>query len=151
MPRLGSTRELPIGGGQNYPRTADSRERYLLTLHNNTGLPVERVRSLFERYGTRAEAIARFSAQQQPDSSLRSTATYSRAEIQFIAIHEKVVRLDDLILRRTLMAMLGELDGALLEELAALLGEALEWDDHRRQTELNRTLDLLADVHGVTL
>jgi len=42
-----------------------------------------------------------------PDAPLACHAGYSRREIEFLALNERVVHLDDLILRRTLMALLG--------------------------------------------
>ena len=39
------------------------------------------------------------------------------------------MHLEDIVLRRTLLAMLGMLDRALLVELAKLCGDALGWSD----------------------
>ncbi len=60
-------------------------------------------------------------------------------------------RLDDLILRRTLMGMLGEVSLPLLEELAAIISPVLEWSQPDAGAEVERTVQLLSRVHGVTL
>jgi glycerol-3-phosphate dehydrogenase len=59
--------------------------------------------------------------------------------------------LDDLVLRRTIMGLLGQLSLELLEELAVLLAAELEWPPERTQQEIARTAALLSKVHGVRL
>jgi glycerol-3-phosphate dehydrogenase len=65
--------------------------------------------------------------------------------------HEKVIHLDDFVLRRTKLAMLGRLTREMVEELAEILGNVLEWDRERINAEAARTLSILADRHGVDL
>lgn len=84
-------------------------------------------------------------------AALKTDPIFTRAEILTIAQKEKVTHLDDLILRRTLLAYLGRLDRSLLEQMAQWTGEALGWSEEQRQTELQRTLNILAEQHGVTL
>jgi glycerol-3-phosphate dehydrogenase len=110
----------------------------------------ERVKVLFDRYGTRAETIAThmnggtdFVVKALPDFSLR--------EIVFLAQHEKICHLDDLVLRRSMLAMLGRLTRAMIDELAKVLGNTLGWTEEQRATEVQRTLSILADRHGVRL
>ncbi len=148
--RRKDTRELPVGGGRGYPRTPEEVRRSLEAIVAWTGLPAERVRVLFERYGTRAEGIASYTVR-AADAPLKSLPSYSRREIGFLAQHEKVARLDDLLLRRSMLAMLGYLKRAAVEELAEVLAESLDWDAGRRQAELARTFEILADRHGVRL
>ena len=85
------------------------------------------------------------------DARLRLTADYTRAEILSMAQQEKVIHLDDLILRRTLLAYLGQLNHLLLEQLAGWLGEALGWTDPEKNAEIERCLEMLSDQHGVRL
>lgn len=148
--RQKSTHELPIGGGRNYPRTAEEQKRYLDGLAAWTGFSSERVRSLFERYGTRAEAVAMFLSK-QPDQPLKSLPDFSRREIGFLCQQEQVVHLDDILLRRTMLAMLGRLTRAVVEEVADAAAESLGWTGDQKKAEAARTLDLLASRHGVGL
>jgi glycerol-3-phosphate dehydrogenase len=78
-----------------------------------------------ERNGTGADRVAAY-LQAGPDALLSCHSGYSRREIEFIARHERVVHLDDLILRRTLMGMLGEVSLPLLKELATIISPVLE-------------------------
>jgi glycerol-3-phosphate dehydrogenase len=149
-PRKKTTHELPIGGGRNYPHTPEEQKRYLDGLAAWTGFSAERVQSLFKRYGTRAEAVALFLTK-QTDRPLESLPNYSRREIAFLAVNERLVHLDDLILRRSLIGMLGQLTRPALDELADVVGESLGWDAAQRKAEVVRTLDLLAARHSVRL
>jgi glycerol-3-phosphate dehydrogenase len=149
-PRQKSTHELPIGGGRNYPHTPEEQKRYLDGLAAWTGFSTERVRSLFDRYGTRAETVALFISK-QADQPLKSLPEFSRREIAFLCQNEKVIHLEDLVLRRTLLAMLGQLTRAGVEELSEGAGESLGWDGERIKAEAARTLDLMATRHGIRL
>jgi glycerol-3-phosphate dehydrogenase len=147
-PRLARSADLPIGGGKGYPTTAAEKSAWLASLKEKTHLPVQRLGVLLDRYGTRAEAVAQFMSA-APDRPLRSLPEYSQREIQFMAAQECIVHLDDLILRRTIMALLGQLSLELLEELAVVLAPVLEWSQERTQQEVARTVKLLREVHGV--
>jgi glycerol-3-phosphate dehydrogenase len=149
-PRLATSADLPIGGGKGYPQTAAEKSAWLGSLERKTRLPTERLIALLDRYGTRAEEVAQFTSA-APDQPLHSLPEYSQREIQFMASQESIVHLDDLILRRTIMALLGQLSLDVLEELAAVLAPALKWSQERTQQEITRTLKLLCKVHGVEL
>jgi glycerol-3-phosphate dehydrogenase len=149
-PRLASSADLPIGGGKGCPTTAAEKNAWLVSLEEKTHLPVPRLEVLLDRYGTRAEEVAQFMCA-APDRPLRSLPEYSQREIQFMASQESIVHLDDLILRRTIMALLDQLSLDLLEELASVLAPVLEWSQERTQQEIARTLELLSKVHGVKL
>jgi glycerol-3-phosphate dehydrogenase len=103
-----------------------------------------------ERYGTGADKVAAY-MKAGPDAPLAHHRGYSRREIEFIARHERVVHLEDLILRRTLMGMLGEVTLPLLEELAAIMAPVLAWSQPDAAAEVARTVELLKRVHGVML
>jgi glycerol-3-phosphate dehydrogenase len=150
IPRQKDTRALPIGGGRGYSSTPEAVKRSLEGIVAWTGLPAERVRVLFERYGTRAEQLASHIVRGS-DTPLKSLPSYSRRELGFLAQHEKVVRLDDLLVRRSMLAMLGDLKRETVEEIAETLAESLNWDAARRQAEVARTFEILADRHGVRL
>jgi glycerol-3-phosphate dehydrogenase len=82
---------------------------------------------------------------------LKSLPDYTRREIMFLVQNEKVVRLDDLLLRRTMLAMLGRLTKEVVQELADVLGDCIGWDAKQKNSEVTYALDLLSDRHGVRL
>jgi glycerol-3-phosphate dehydrogenase len=138
-PRVRSSADLPIGGGKGYPR-----------LPEGTGLPQERLLTLQKRYGASADRVAAY-MQAGPDAPLANHAGYSRREIEFIALNERVVHLDDLIMRRTLIGILGELTLPLLKELAAVVAQVQQWPKEKTEAEIERTIQLFKKVHGVNL
>lgn len=64
---------------------------------------------------------------------------------------EAVVHLDDLLLRRTPLALFGGLTPARFAAVSALAARTLGWDAARAAAETERTRDLLAARHGVVL
>ena len=83
--------------------------------------------------------------------ALKTDPFYTRSEIDSMAKREKIVHLDDLVLRRTLLAYLGQLTRPLVVELSFALGDCLGWDGVQKKAEVVRTLEILADQHGVRL
>jgi len=83
------------------------------------------------------------------DRLLLTLPDYSLREIIFVVSHEKVLHLDDFILRRSMLAMLGHLSREMLDELAEALANALGWTKEQKEAEVERTLSILADRHGV--
>ena len=138
-PRLRSSADLPIGGGKDYPR-----------LPEGTGLPQKRLLILLERYGTIADHVAAY-MQAGPDAPLAHHSGYSRREIEYMALYERVVHLDDLIMRRTLIGILGELSLPLLKELAAIVSGVLQWPEEKTAAEIERTVQMFKKVYGVIL
>ena len=63
---------------------------------------------------------------------------------------ERVVRLSDIVMRRTSMAFIGEVGYPLLAELAELAAVPLGWDAGRIAEEIAETAELLREKHGVT-
>ena len=100
--------------------------------------PQARLLSLQERYGTGADRVAAY-MQAAPDQPLASLPRYSRREIEFIARNERVLHLDDIILRRTLIGLLGEATRPVIEELAAVVAPVLHWPPHTAAAEVERT------------
>jgi glycerol-3-phosphate dehydrogenase len=148
LTRQKHTRELAIGGGRGYPRYPEEMKRQIESLSAWTGVTRERLKVLFERYGTRAESIATY-MNGGTDFILRTLPDYSLREIIFLAQHEKICHLDDLLLRRSMLAMLGRLTGETINELARALGNALGWNEERKTAQVARALLILEDKHGV--
>jgi glycerol-3-phosphate dehydrogenase len=141
-----STRELPIGGGKGYPKQAAEQEEWIARLAQETGLSAERAELLFRRYGTRAADIA---AQAGPDgdAALAAYPDYSVGEIAFLARSEDVIHLDDFLLRRSMLGMLGRSSEEGLRELGSVLANALGWNEKKIGQEVQRTRDILQSKH----
>jgi glycerol-3-phosphate dehydrogenase len=147
---LVDTKNRPVGGGKNYPVEEAAQGSWLENVATATGLPIERLARLFDRYGTRAESIAQFIAMAE-DFPLKCQPGYSQREIQFIVEQEKVVHLLDFIQRRSLLAMTGRVTKELLAELAEIIGETLGWTKTRSEAEIRQAVSILRDHHGVNV
>lgn len=144
-----STRQMAIGGGRDYPAESE-QEAWCQRVSTETGVPLARVETLFERYGTRAAAYAAFIAEAD-DTPLPHTPDYSTREVDFLARHEKIAHLDDLILRRSILGMYGLATVDMLHELAAVIGPVLGWSEARTAEEIERAAAILRDEHAVDL
>lgn len=87
----------------------------------------------------------------QGAAALRTTPDYTRDQVVWMAHQEKIVHLDDLLLRRTLLGYLGQLTRPRVEQLAGWLGEALGWSGAETSEEVERCLKILVDRHSVSL
>jgi glycerol-3-phosphate dehydrogenase len=131
-----STRDMPIGGGRDYPRDASSRK----VMVDKVGARGE---TLLDRYGTKALAVQGYAAttQDQPTTSLPG---YSTGEIAYICAHENVRRLADLVLRRTAITMEGLLTPDAIQETSKIAAAALGWNKARTAAEIQHAMAELA-------
>ncbi len=151
LPRQQSTANVPIGGGKDYPIQPDTQQQWLAEQQKRSGLSLERIGNLFDRYGTRAAELVEFIMRQEDDEPLSTLPFFSRSEIEYLLQDEQVVHLDDLILRRSLMGMQGWITAVLLEELAQIAAVSFGWSDEQKETELAHTKKVLHDRHQVVL
>ena len=155
LERLGMERRLAsddveIGGGRGYPEDDAAMRRWTSSLAERTGLDKERIDTLLQRYGTRADQVAVFITE-APDEPLQHHPTYTRREIEFIVRNERIVHIDDLVLRRTAIALLGELTRDLLAELTEIAAGAGQWSADRVGSEIDRAGAILLDRFGIDL
>ena len=151
LPRTVSTEGLAIGGGRNFPAT-DAAHQVWVTAHGDE-VGADRAAALLARYGTRASEVIDFLTDPTApaDVPLVHNSAYSRREIEFLASTESVVRLIDVLLRRTSMAFVGSVTTPLIEELSGVVAPVLGWDAGRMAEEIELARSILSDVHGVTL
>jgi len=148
LPRKISTRDLEIGGGRSYPKDQLAQEKWVEAAASQNGIPTERVRTIFERYGTKAKSIAAYISQ-GTDTPLNFLPGFSQREIEFICQNEKVIHLDDFILRRSMLAKLGQVSLSIISEISRIAADTLDWSADRRNQEIERTFRLLSQDHGV--
>ncbi|WP_110654862.1 glycerol-3-phosphate dehydrogenase/oxidase [Salinicola halimionae] len=161
LARLGRRREidtqqLAIGGGRDYPRDTAARESWLARVTPLCEGDRGRAITLLARYGTRGEAVARHCERIAVDGISRqrpldSLVGYREGEIDFVCRFERVEHLADVLFRRLPIALSGQLDSAVIDEVATLCGAALEWSLARRRTEIEQARDIAMRAHGVSL
>ena len=146
--RTTSTVGLAIGGGKGFPTTPEARARWVDT--NSRGMDHDTVERLLERYGTRATEVIDFLVDKTA-VPLTCDPEFTTAEIAYFAVHEQVVHLIDVVIRRTNIAFVGGVTVELLEELAGLLAGPLGWSADDRRVEVADTVERLRSLYGVEL
>jgi glycerol-3-phosphate dehydrogenase len=149
LTRRKSTEDLAIGGAKGFPFDPAARAGFCATLARQTGLSVPRCEVLAARYGSRAEAVAK--AEAVDAGMIEGLAGYGRAEIGLICRDERVTKLEDIVLRRTLMGFEGVVTKAGLTALAQIVAPLLRWDDARLAAEVSETRKLLQERHRMTI
>ena len=146
--RRNTTDTMPIGGGRDMPGP-DQRAEWIAEVADRSGAGPERVGQLLDRYGTRARAIVIHEG--STHDALPDAPDISRAEIDWIARNERVEHLEDILLRRTSLAITGRLTADLCRQVCEIAAASLGWGDARQNEELARVADVLAKRHGVDL
>ncbi|MDQ0393335.1 glycerol-3-phosphate dehydrogenase/oxidase [Labrys monachus] len=147
MARRRSTRELAIGGGREFPRTPEARGEWIRRVSQETGLAPHRIEELLPRYGSAAREVAAFIAA-GADAPLATLPDYSRREILRIIRHEDVETPEDILVRRTAVAIAGRLTLAVVEEVTGILAEDRRWAEAEREKALRDTVASLSARHG---
>jgi glycerol-3-phosphate dehydrogenase len=147
MGRKVSTAQLAIGGGAGFPAD-DAGVQKWIKAHMAAGRDADRTAGLLTRYGTRAEAVMEY-LDAGPDRPLHSTRELSVRELEFMATHEQVGHLVDVLIRRTSLAFRGLVTGELLNEVAEVLAVPLHWDAAARAAEIRHAQDVLKRFHRV--
>ncbi|WP_062012451.1 glycerol-3-phosphate dehydrogenase/oxidase [Aureimonas sp. AU4] len=119
--RRASTADLAIGGGRDFPVDARGRAKLAAELDRLARASVgER---LLLRYGTRARPVAE-AIGASDGATLRALPDYHDAEIRWIARHELVRTADDILRRRTEIALTGRASEAAHAEVEAIIESA---------------------------
>lgn len=134
--RKTSTRALPIGGGKDFPTTAQARSLWLQQAAKISPLAPARLDELLCRYGSTALTLLRHQSPYSDADRLPDAQTYSLAEIDFIARTEAVHHLADIIMRRTTLAVTGTLTLRDLAEIAKVTAKALNWPAEKQHADL---------------
>ncbi len=120
------TDRVPLAGADGYLALWNSRHR----LATSSGLHVARIEHLLGRYGSLApEVLALIEAEPGLGRPVTGADDYLRAEIVYAASHEGARHLDDVLARRTHIAIEAPDRGlAAAEEAAELIAKPLRWD-----------------------
>ncbi|UUP18133.1 glycerol-3-phosphate dehydrogenase/oxidase [Nitratireductor thuwali] len=145
--RMRETLDLPIGGGAGFPQRPEELRHELV---REFGIGGERAAHLVDAYGTRAREVLHFCIGRDDDTPLDTAGPITAAEIVFVAKHELVVGLADVLLRRTPLAIKGEISRALIERVAKVLAVESGWDEGRTGSEIEAFTTDLANYHGVS-
>ena len=124
--RAVSTANLPLGGGRDFPTSADAQLKW--TEVNGKGIETQRALQLLLRYGTRATEFIREIAA-NGETRLASNPDYSDTEIRYLITSEQVSTVEDILHRRTNLAFSGEVTNSLVTELEQILAKSKSGDN----------------------
>lgn len=144
--RCQNTDDMPIGGGRGLPGP-DRRGTWTSEVARRSGATPERVEQLLDRYGATAQEIALWEG--VAPEALPDAPDVTRPEIDWIARHEIVTHLEDVLLRRTSLGLTGRLTPAMCRAVCSIVAAVQGWDSARQKAELRQLSDVLARRHGV--
>ncbi len=142
--RTRDTQGLAIGGGRDYP-AGDNQHAFIQTQMAKYALPEALLIRVLERYGCNPGVIEALSASEQAQQPLAALPDYRLGEIHYICKHEQITHLDDLIFRRTTLALEGRATMATVSELAHIAAPILGWDAQQTTAEIERCQVRLPD------
>lgn len=145
--RIATTADRPIGGGRNYPADGE-RLSALLSREFPIGKP--RVDHLASTYGSRAFDLMAFCRNRPDDVPLSPASAMTLAEIVWLIRGEDVRHLSDLVLRRTSLAITGEIDLEIIDTLLTVMARELDWTGERLFAERRQVIDELQTYYGVS-
>ncbi len=140
-----STVALPIGGGTGFPDDPAELHRRLV---DGFRIAPDQAMHLIDRYGSQAEDIAAF-CQSRRDVPLVEGSCYSEAEIVWLLRAEFTETLSDIVLRRTSLAVTGQISLELLDRLGAVVARERNLDDAEISDQKEALIQELAEFHGV--
>lgn len=144
-----STETMAIGGGKNHPQANGSKSNWIKQHSEKFAISETRMEGLLDRYGTKAIEFAG-TIQEQEDQYLTNNHGYSVAEIKHIIRNECVETLGDILFRRTAMAISGEINLPLIDEILEILSQEKGWNAEKKNTERTETLSRFAHYHGLS-
>ena len=140
-----TTLQMQIGGGRGLPRDTEGRGQVLRDISRRSGLPVTEAELLLARYGMTALVIA--DALAGAPRPIPALPGYWEQEIAWLCRNERVERLDDLVLRRTLVAFEGLATEAGIAALGRIAAQTLGWSEARLSEELDHLAEVLDSRH----
>ncbi len=125
---------IPLAGADGFVALWNSR----YTLARSSGLHVARIEHLLQRYGTLAgEVLAMIAADPALGRPLDGADDYLRAEVAYAASHEGARHLDDVLTRRTHVAIeTWDRGMSVAQDAAALMAGPMRWKSRQVAREL---------------
>lgn len=136
------TDDVPLLGARGLEaQTPELRRR-----GGELGLDAEAIQHLIGRYGVlTAEVLDSIEAQPDLRSEVSASGGYLRAEIAYAVTHEGALHIDDVMTRRTHIAILTPDRGLdSVEEVSAIVAPLLGWSDEQRVAEVGHYRDRVA-------
>jgi glycerol-3-phosphate dehydrogenase len=146
--RLRATTDCPIGGGRGFPESAEDRAALVSRLAGDFGVEPAQARRALDRYGSGAKDVLAYLGA-GADETLPGPEPYTAREIARFVRQEMATTLDDIVFRRTTLAMDGALTGPLLQRIAEILAQETGLSARTGQEALEDFVDRIRTVNAV--
>ena len=143
-----STTSRAIGGGNGFPDSVGVLTTDLMMSHS---VSHERAQHFATHYGTRAHEVLKYCATKDDDQALSATCLFSTGEIAYLMEHEYVGSVSDIVLRRTDLAITGQVSTELIDGICDIMANSNNWSVAQIQVQKQNLIDDLQNFHGVSL
>jgi glycerol-3-phosphate dehydrogenase len=143
-----STLELPVGGSAGLPKDEAGLKAFAAGVARQAGIDDQVASSLVRRYGSRAAEVAAEVA--RSPRVMAGNPAYHEGEIRWIIRNERVTRLADIILRRTLLPFEDGLSRDLVRAIGQITAAELGWSEERLQHEMQAATAMLVGRYRVS-
>lgn len=144
--RKSHTLNIPIGGGRDYPVDGG---QWVSNISAEFKISPQRAQHMLDHYGTGARHVLMETDGNQGQRPLADNCLYSVAEIAYLARSEQVVHLSDLVLRRTSLAITGQISSRIIDKVAEIVADELGWKPAWKNKEIESLTTELEDYYGV--
>ncbi|MCW8347063.1 glycerol-3-phosphate dehydrogenase/oxidase [Vibrio sp. ZSDZ65] len=146
-----STKQKAIGGGIGYPVTKAAQQDYIDELvAKHPQYSRQQIKTWFQRYGTHSATLLAW-LEGFNDAAFISLPSYTKGEMSYILAHESVSTSLDVLLRRTSIAIEGQLSQHSFDEVSDFVADYFSWQQSERDLDRTRSKQVLLQFHGVTL
>ena len=146
-PRVCDTIDIAIGGGDDFP---SDRGDLAGDICRRFGATKGRANHLADHYGTNGQLVQAHCAGLEWDRPLTAESAYSTGEIDYLVRHEYVVRLSDVVLRRTALAITGQVSDQVIDAVIEVMSPLLSWTNEQSREERTSLVAELRDFYGVS-
>lgn len=144
--RKSSTLDLKIGGGVDFPADAQIVEAGLI---KHFGISQDRATHLVSHYGTDASEVLEHCVKQDDDQPLGDGVPHTSAEMAYLIQNEYVETLSDLVLRRSSLAILGQIDEVIINQLVEVLRRETGLSEAELDAQKLSLVTELIDFYGL--
>lgn len=147
-PRITDTLGLAIGGGSGFPTSSTLLVNDIM---KRFSFSEARTEHLVGHYGTSAVAVIDHCQKFAGEEELAPGCAYTRGEIDYLIRQEQVLHLADILMRRTSLAITGQISLEIIEAIADIAAKSLNWSEAQKREEQDNLIQHLQHYHGVSL
>jgi glycerol-3-phosphate dehydrogenase len=153
LQRLGLTRvrrttDCPIGGGLGFPSDEGAQAALVSRLAREFDVDLAQARRALKRYGAGAGEVLKY-LRAETDETLPGPEPYTAREIRRFVRQEMATTLDDIIFRRTNLAMEGALTRPLIERIGEILAQETGLGARAAEDALEAFIQRIRTVNAV--